>query len=65
MVLSQLYLVVVILLIDVEFAYVPFNDVALDRTDDDLIRVEFAPLIVHEDAALVKDDEFVILALPT
>lgn len=40
----------VILLIDVECAFVPLNDVVLDRVDIDPVRVE-----IIEDAVLLKD----------
>lgn len=48
----------VILLIGVERAFLPSNDVALDRVDIDSVRFEMI-----EDAALLKDDEIITLAL--
>lgn len=50
---------------DVPLTDVLFNDVALDRLDIDLVWVEMITLVVLEDAALLKDDQVIILALLT
>lgn len=52
-------------LINAKCAFVPLNDVALDRTDINLIPGGIITLVALEDVALLKDDEVILLGLST